>query len=176
MRSYTRPLLMYQLLPHNQKNYGLTIEASFSLTPHHLTLSFSLKNINNHYLFERQGDAKRVDELWKATCFEIFIKNPNGKAYWELNIAPNGSWNFYRFSDYKKDMQEELRVLPPKVLFIREGDEVALSFKLDFTEVLFEKNINFNLALILLDVEGERHFFTLNPKEGLADFHDFVLG
>ena len=106
----------------------------------------------------------------------MFIKNPNAKAYWELNIAPNGSWNFYHFSDYKKDMQEELCVLPPKVLFTREGEEVALSVELDFTEALFEEKIDFNLALILLDMEGERHFFALNPKEGMADFHDFVLG
>ena len=71
---------------------------------------------------------------------------------------------------------EESRVLTPKVLFKQERDEVSVSIKVDFMEKLFDERVDFNLALILLDMEGKRHFYTLNPKEGVADFHDFVLG
>ena len=167
---------MKKLLPYSQSSTNITAEASFTLTSQRLELSFVLQGVDNHYLFERESQVKRADELWKATCFEMFIKNSNAKEYWELNIAPNGSWNFYRFSDYKKDMQEESRVLTPKVLFKQERDEVSVSIKVDFMEKLFDERVDFNLALILLDMEGKRHFFTLNPKDGVADFHDFVLG
>ena len=166
----------YQLLPYAQSSTNITIEASLSLTSQQLELSFLLQGVGDHYLFERESQAKRADELWRATCFEAFVKNLNSKEYWELNIAPNGSWNLYRFSDYREDMQEESRVLTPKVLFKQERDKVRVSIKVDFMEKLFDERVDFNLALILLDMEGKRHFFTLNPKEGVADFHDFVLG
>jgi len=165
----------YQLLPYSKTSKGLNIEASFSLTSKHLSLSFALKGAFEGYLFDTKNHVKRVDELWKATCFEVFIKNQNAKEYWELNIAPSGAWNFYHFSDYKKKMQEESRVLIPKVIFKKERDEVYVNVEIDFTEKLFDEKVEFNLALILLDVERKRHFFTLNPKEGLPDFHDFVL-
>ena len=167
---------MYQLFPHCQTEEALTIKASFTLTSQQLVLSFVLQGVREHYLFDTKNHAKRADELWRATCFEMFIKNSNSKKYWELNIAPNGSWNFYRFSDYKKDRQEESRVLTPKVLFKQERDEVSVNVEVDFTEKLFDESVDFNLALILLDIEGKRHFYTLNPKEGVADFHAFVLG
>jgi len=166
---------MYQLFPYAKISNAPIIEVSFSLTPQHLLLSFVLSGVSDNYLFDTKNHAKRADELWKATCFEAFIKNPNSKEYWELNIAPSGAWNFYYFSDYKKDMQEERRVLTPKVLFKQKRDEVYVNVEMNFTEKLFDGRGEFNLALILLNVEGKREFFTLNPKEGVADFHAFVL-
>lgn len=43
----------------------------------------------------------RSHELWLSTCFEIFLKNPKGEDYLELNLAPNGAWNWYYFPMYR---------------------------------------------------------------------------
>ena len=166
---------IHQLYPYILTSHPIDIEASFSLSAKSLTLKFLLHGAFSNYLFPTNKTSTRTNELWRATCFELFLKNPNAKEYWELNIAPSGAWNFYRFSDYKKDMQEESRVLRSKVVFKKERDEVEVNVKIDFTEKLFDENVEFNLALILLDVEERRHFFTLNPKESMPDFHDFIL-
>ena len=46
----------------------------------------------------------RRDHLWEHTCFEVFIGIPNSTHYWEVNTAPNGDWNVYRFDDYRQAM------------------------------------------------------------------------
>jgi hypothetical protein len=52
----------------------------------------------------------RVDHLWQKTCFECFVAPADGAAYWEINVAPTGDWNVYRFSGYREDMRREERV------------------------------------------------------------------
>lgn len=49
----------------------------------------------------------RRDHLWENTCFEVFIGLPNSSRYWEVNTAPNGDWNVYRFDDYRQAMVAE---------------------------------------------------------------------
>lgn len=52
----------------------------------------------------------RADGLWDDTCFEAFVAPAGGGAYWELNLAPSGDWNLYRFSGYRDGMRREERV------------------------------------------------------------------
>ena len=49
----------------------------------------------------------RRDHLWENTCFEVFIGIPDSTRYWEVNIAPKGDWNVYRFDDYRQAMVAE---------------------------------------------------------------------
>jgi hypothetical protein len=45
-----------------------------------------------------QSDVpSRRDELWRATCFEAFLKG-EGDAYREWNFAPSGDWAAYDFT------------------------------------------------------------------------------
>ena len=49
----------------------------------------------------------RRDQLWENTCFEVFIGLPDSPRYWEVNAAPSGDWNVYRFDDYRQAMVAE---------------------------------------------------------------------
>jgi hypothetical protein len=40
----------------------------------------------------------RADELWRHTCFEVFIQSGPGEAYYEFNFAPSAQWAAYRFA------------------------------------------------------------------------------
>ena len=45
----------------------------------------------------------RADELWKSTCFEMFLGNKGEAGYWEFNFAPaHCRWNAYRFESYRE--------------------------------------------------------------------------
>src|SRR4051794_8146482 len=48
--------------------------------------------------------AKRGEELWRHTCFEIFIRSSSGAEYYEFNFAPSTEWAAYRFSGYRSEM------------------------------------------------------------------------
>lgn len=58
--------------------------------------------------FELEGDVHRVrlpaaahpgprDELWKHTCFEVFVAPEHGTHYEEFNFSPSGEWAHYAF-------------------------------------------------------------------------------
>ena len=49
-------------------------------------------------------DLHRADELWRSTCFELFISKPEASAYLELNISPDGGWNCYAFDSIRTGM------------------------------------------------------------------------
>ena len=43
---------------------------------------------------------------------------------------------------------------------------------MDFQEDIFEKKLLINLAVILLDRDGVRQFYSINRREKLPNFHD----
>ncbi len=40
-------------------------------------------------------------ELWKHSCFELFLKSPDSDFYWEWNFAPNLDWGHFSFESYR---------------------------------------------------------------------------
>jgi len=52
------------------------------------------------------AEPERADELWKATCFEAFLRALGGEAYREWNFAPSGQWAAYDFRGRRTGMSE----------------------------------------------------------------------
>ncbi len=50
------------------------------------------------------ASPRRRDELWRHTCFEIFVKLDEEPGYVEYNFSPSGDWAAYRFADYRSEM------------------------------------------------------------------------
>ena len=48
---------------------------------------------------------ERRDELWKQTCFEIFVGCADERSYLEFNLSPSGDWNAYAFEAYREGMR-----------------------------------------------------------------------
>ena len=158
---------------HNKEKKDINIQANFEIVNKTLTLEFTVTGEIKNYIFNEPCIQTREDELWKKTCFELFIAHKNNSAYYELNISPSTNWNFYSFSDYKTAMQEEEKnISEPFIHSSKMRDEYRLSFEFYFYEELIEKELIFNLAVILLDTKGIRHFYSINRREGKVDFHD----
>jgi hypothetical protein len=51
-------------------------------------------------LILRDFQAERRDNLWRGTCFELFVRPPSG-GYVEFNFAPLFAWNAYSFADWR---------------------------------------------------------------------------
>lgn len=41
-----------------------------------------------------------ADDLWKHSCFELFVTTANAAAYHEFNFSFSAQWAAYAFSDY----------------------------------------------------------------------------
>ena len=74
-----------------------------------LTVEYTLSGAVAELKVPPATDAapSRRDHLWENTCFEVFIGLPDSPRYWEVNAAPNGDWNVYRFDDYRQAMVAE---------------------------------------------------------------------
>jgi hypothetical protein len=49
---------------------------------------------------------ERADELWRKTCFEVFLRKPGADAYVECNFSPSSRWAAYAFSGYRVGRQD----------------------------------------------------------------------
>lgn len=58
--------------------------------------------------------AGRADDLWKHTCFEVFVRTADG--YREFNLSPSGQWAAYRFDGYRAGMAQAAETAEPPLL------------------------------------------------------------
>jgi hypothetical protein len=49
----------------------------------------------------------RRDELWLATCLELFVALPGQSGYREFNLSPSGDWNVYQLDGYRQGLRPD---------------------------------------------------------------------
>jgi hypothetical protein len=162
--------MKYKLKSHTPIEH-LSIEGSLKLTNKKIELNFLLKGELEHYLFPQPKEQKRLDELWKESCFELFLAGDD-KSYYELNFSPSFGWNFYLLNGYRGE-PKELEVLnEPKMRYEKREDKFSIYFELESKNLNFEKFTHCNLATILLTKEKKRTFWAIEHLKDRADFHD----
>ncbi|WP_168356005.1 DOMON-like domain-containing protein [Sphingomonas gei] len=111
------------------------------------------------------GQARRADELWKHTCFELFVRPEDGEGYYEFNFAPSGEWAAYRFTGYRAGMAE----LPLSVPAIEYwGGEMRAAVDLSG---LPDGDWCVGVTAVIEEAGGKRSFWSLAHPAGKPDFH-----
>src|ERR1700741_3862060 len=88
-----------------------------------------------HFSYRVEGDIAqlhvparkppaRTDELWRDTCFEVFLRAAGSSAYDEFNFSPSGQWAAYRFDHYRTGMIELELARPPAIACQRQPQEL----------------------------------------------------
>jgi len=109
----------------------------------------------------RRGPA---DELWKTTCFELFVRD--GAGYREYNFSPAGAWAAYRFSGYRSGMRPLEMEHPPQIDSDDNGDALLLDAIIDL-----EIDGRFGLCAVVEEASGTRSYWALAHAPGKPDFH-----
>ena len=81
------------------------IEADLERGRDSITLSYVARGNTAGLLLPRPAAPARADNLWRHTCFELFVRGANTPAYWEFNFSPSSEWAAYRFTNYRADME-----------------------------------------------------------------------
>jgi hypothetical protein len=122
----------------------------------------------------------RTDELWKTTCFEAFVRGPDGEPYCEFNFAPTTQWAAFCFSSYRQGMSLITQIAAPAI-------DVHLETQFELTAVLDLSRVaglpadrlwRVGLSAVIEDVDGKSYWALAHPQ-GKPDFHHadgFVLG
>ncbi|MET9499826.1 DOMON-like domain-containing protein [Streptomyces sp. NPDC006552] len=111
-----------------------------------------------------------MDELWKHTCFEMFVrKSPSSPAYYELNVSPSTEWALYMFDDYHQNRAPVHLSTPPQVQFSREPSRLHLDIRLDMRDLPHAGRIA--LSAVVEDNEGDLSYWALKHVSRKPDFH-----
>jgi hypothetical protein len=137
-----------------------------------------------HYRLE--GDASRIrvpnatvparaDDLWKQTCFELFIRPWGDARYFEFNFSPSRCWAAYAFSDYRQGMTNLDLPAPPRInRAAPTADAFDLDVLLDLSGVSglpAEAAWRAGIAAVVETVDGEHSWWALAHPPGKPDFH-----
>lgn len=111
----------------------------------------------------------RADDLWKTTCFELFLDLGEGR-YREFNFSPSGRWAAYDFASYRQKSGDAELADQPTVSVDRgdaiisgvvrvPGQALAGASKGAFTAVVEEEG-------------GVLSFWAPDHNRDQPDFHD----
>ena len=137
------------------------------LRPHadELVLRYAVTGEIGALLLPAPAAPVRTDELWKHTCFEVFVRD--GEAYAELNFSPSTQWAAYRFSGYRAGMTNA-EIGAPRIETQTQPDRYELQ-----AIVTWPGDRAWKLALsgIIEENSGEKSYWALAHPEGKPDFH-----
>lgn len=163
----------FRLHPFPGQDSGtVTIQGTIKRTPEALALSFVLQGNLDDIVLPTAAERTRRDNLWQATCLEMFWAEEGQKNYWELNLAPGGAWNVYAFTDYRTGMQREERVAEPLTRISRTPDSFSLTVELGIGSLHAEHaSLRVGISGVLKHRDARLSYWALAHPAEKPDFH-----
>ncbi|MFH0783101.1 MAG: DOMON-like domain-containing protein [Pseudomonadota bacterium] len=154
---------------------GLALGGVLERLPGVLSINYLLDGDLSHVLWPAPANQNflRKHELWRQTCFEIFFGIPGDSAYWEMNLCPNGCWNLYHFTGYRRGMQEEAVVDRLTSHVGREGCRFHLSCRMDMHKLVPDyRKLEVGIAVVVFDTKGTETYWAIDHLANKPDFHN----
>ena len=117
----------------------------------------------------------RADELWKTTCFELFLVGPGG-SYREFNFSPSGQWAAYRFAGYRNLAEDHELVASPEITVDSGQSVLTFTVFLDAAELAGSSHAS--LTAVIEEAGGRLSYWAGQHPGIKPDFHNpacFVL-
>lgn len=135
----------------------------------HFELSDPLNEIDleSHNINEVGTQLNRENDLWKSTCFELFLNPVGEKKYFEFNFSLKPAWNNYVFDEYRK---------PQPVKLCSEFEIQKMSWqnknlKIDILNLSVFQKFNVSLSAVIKNKKNQVSYFALVHAESKPDFH-----
>lgn len=126
-------------------------------------------------LIPELSNPRRADELWKHTCFEIFILKADAPGYVEFNFAPTGQWAAYSFRSRRSGMRSIEEVSEAPIGTMMFGRQFVLKAELDLSgaEGLPPEDAPWRAAVstVIEAADGRKAYWAVQHPEGNPDFH-----
>jgi len=114
----------------------------------------------------------RKDDLWKETCFELFLRLGKSDRYWEFNFSPAGHWNVYSFEAYRQGMQEEQAFASLPFSVQGHPDSLNLSVELGLERIILRDHaLKAGISAVVRSAGGDCTHWALTHPGMQPDFH-----
>ncbi|KPJ94554.1 MAG: hypothetical protein AMJ53_04980, partial [Gammaproteobacteria bacterium SG8_11] len=129
-------------------------------------------------LWPAPTESSQGTDLWKHTCFELFIAAAGNPAYWEYNFSPSRQWAVYAFEAYRKAIPLRITSIPiinPPELA---DNRFSLQTRIALESELIDKPLTIGAATVLETTDGRCQYFALKHCGKKPDFHlreSFIL-
>lgn len=163
------------LFPFEKKLFSFSTTATFSCHDGTLDVSFVVTGRMDDIVFPVQSvSPTRQDNLWKHTCFEVFLSPAGQNAYWEFNLSPSGDWACYRFSAFRKDMSIEYRVSNIVIEKKQFSDSKKWSAGIPLKMIpglCGAEHMDCGLTAVIETNDGHKNHWALSHHGSKPDFH-----
>ena len=152
----------------------IEITGTVALEAGALNVIYCISGATERVKYARAGtQPSRKNELWRTTCFELFMKVPAGSEYWEVNLAPSRDWNMYHFTGYRSALQQELLVTDINIATeVAQSRLVSLRATLPLPLSVVGQKLALGISSVIEDHDGNLHYFALRHCGIKPDFHD----
>jgi hypothetical protein len=114
----------------------------------------------------------RADELWRHTCFEVFVAEQGSTAYREFNFSPSGEWAAYAFTAYRVGMTPLQLDSPPQISWQQTIGRLELVAILPADMLIAaEGAMRMALSAVIEEQSGTITYWALKHPAGQPDFH-----
>ena len=137
-------------------------------------------DLNSVIIPQKTNPPVRRDELWTTTCLELFIGETESSPYWEFNLSPNGDWNAYKLSAYRRNLTPDLAYQNLASTIDSGASEFELSVVCPIpADLKTSPKLDVAICAVIQFKQGPISYWALNHGGAEADFHrrdGFVLG
>jgi len=144
-----------------------------SRTRQELTVRFEVRGELAEISVPPPAEKKeRRHNLWRETCFEVFFRRQQEKAYRELNLSPAGHWNAYFFDDCRLGMRQDTEIYDLQSSFRRESSRLELTLSVDLAGLgMVDSPLQLGLSTVILSNLGVT-YWALSHCGPQPDFHN----
>ena len=172
----------FSLIPFSAPNLpNISITGKISLQKNIVHLRYSLSGeIENILLPPASVNPSRKDDLWKMTCFELFLALKDQPQYWEFNMSPSGHWKVYHMDAYRRvGFREETSIRQLPFENSNEAGVFHLNALVDLNPILPPNQLlEFGITAIIQTTDSTETYWALSHPAPFADFHlreSFIL-
>jgi hypothetical protein len=127
----------------------------------------------------------RTDELWRHTCFEVFVRIPpplvgggqgagaTAQPYREFNFSPSTQWAAYSFTSHRRGWAPLEIASAPNIQSRTHDATFELAVALDLSALAPQPNapLTLGLSVVIEETNGAMSYWALTHPKGKADFH-----
>lgn len=159
-----------RLHPDNHREAVTRIEVEVGRpSPDKLVLHYALMGRTAEVIWPPMATPARTDELWRHTCFELFLRIPGAAPYYEFNFSPSTLWAAYRFEGYRGGMA--VAEAAPQIAVRSTPERFEMDVTLELAWLTDAGLLRLGLAAVIEETDGRMSYWALNHPSGKPDFH-----